>query len=336
MPSGTGPFRLSEWLDNKQIALTANDYYYGAPPSFRRVEIALETSVTDALLKLQWGELDAVQNVLPSQVPIGTEYEELSFIYDSPKSFVCVMINPKWTNGEVTPFANRQERLALLQKIAAVTLNETVNDNTGTLDTGMTEYWYSLDTSLKILHDYSPEGDYESIIPLPTVPIICGPSNDELQTALAISDMLSQADIKTEIRQLSYAELVKEINDNDNYGLLVYKYNDRGNGLTDFFKLFIAPNINNYFLAEENSNDEDDKDNEDNEQDGENDLSEQLSAALNTAFYSDAENQKDTYLYAEQQLCDYGYLKILWYNNNNIVYNPQIRDLKEKLSALEY
>ncbi|MBQ9992883.1 MAG: ABC transporter substrate-binding protein [Firmicutes bacterium] len=328
LPSGTGPYRISEWLEDKQATLTANEHYYDAQPSTRRIEIAFNSTVTDALLKLDWGELDAVQNVLPSQIPYGINAEELAAINYNSHSFMSIIINPDWIDkNEETPLSGRETRLALMQLLDADILNGKVNENSALTQTGMTDYWYTLDTELRKMHDYSQKGDFKLSSKLKELPILCGPTQQEKATALAAAELLQTQGIKCNVFQLDYADLLPYMEQGKDFALLIYEYNDRGSDLHDFFRLFIQANIEHFFPITE----------------GEELTSKQKNTnashsvyrkLLTDSFNGNTQEEQTGFLKLEQELCRLGYLKTLWFNSDSFTYDPKIRNMNTKLSEI--
>lgn len=67
MPSGTGPFRVANWQNSKELVLAANDDYWGGRPYFDSIEIEMGKSFRDQLMAFQSGKADVVE-VAPEQV----------------------------------------------------------------------------------------------------------------------------------------------------------------------------------------------------------------------------------------------------------------------------
>lgn len=58
-PSGTGPFKLKDWIRGEKIVLEANKDYYDGPPALDGVEIYVIEDEATGILKFENGELDA-------------------------------------------------------------------------------------------------------------------------------------------------------------------------------------------------------------------------------------------------------------------------------------
>ncbi|MBI4277624.1 MAG: hypothetical protein HY660_04130 [Armatimonadetes bacterium] len=59
-PSGTGPFKFSEWLTNTRIVLVRNDDYWGPKPALERVVFRVIPEDSARMLALETGEVDMV------------------------------------------------------------------------------------------------------------------------------------------------------------------------------------------------------------------------------------------------------------------------------------
>jgi ABC-type transport system substrate-binding protein len=57
-PSGTGPFKLKEWIRGEKIVLEANKDYYEGPPALDGIEIIPIEDEATGMLKFENGELD--------------------------------------------------------------------------------------------------------------------------------------------------------------------------------------------------------------------------------------------------------------------------------------
>lgn len=68
MPVGNGPFMLKEWRHGEQIVLVRNPDYYGDPASLDEVTVKIIANPMTALAELKAGNIDAVKQVMPSQI----------------------------------------------------------------------------------------------------------------------------------------------------------------------------------------------------------------------------------------------------------------------------
>jgi len=74
-PIGTGPYRLEAWERGSQIVLTANEDYWGEPPSIPTVVFRWSAESAQRLVELQSGDVDGIDNV-------GTE--DFATVQDDP------------------------------------------------------------------------------------------------------------------------------------------------------------------------------------------------------------------------------------------------------------
>ncbi len=63
-PSGTGPFKLADWVRGEKLVLEANEDYYEGRPALDGVEIIIIEDEATGILKFENGEIDAYE--LPS------------------------------------------------------------------------------------------------------------------------------------------------------------------------------------------------------------------------------------------------------------------------------
>jgi len=60
-PSGTGPFKLADWVRGEKLVLEANEDYYEGPPVLDGVEIIIIEDEATGMLKFENGEIDAYE-----------------------------------------------------------------------------------------------------------------------------------------------------------------------------------------------------------------------------------------------------------------------------------
>src|SRR5579863_3413011 len=68
-PVGTGPYRVTEWVHDDHITLTANDAYWGGAPKIGRVILKDIPTADSSLLALQKGEIDGWEYPTPESLP---------------------------------------------------------------------------------------------------------------------------------------------------------------------------------------------------------------------------------------------------------------------------
>jgi peptide/nickel transport system substrate-binding protein len=67
-PVGTGPFKFAGWTPGVEVAMEANQHYWGGPPSLSQLVIKPVPDSATALASLQSGELDMVTGLVGSDV----------------------------------------------------------------------------------------------------------------------------------------------------------------------------------------------------------------------------------------------------------------------------
>ncbi len=68
-PIGTGPWKLDSWSRGSEIVFTANEDYWGTPPSFSTLVFRWATESTARILELQSGTSQFVTNLAASDYP---------------------------------------------------------------------------------------------------------------------------------------------------------------------------------------------------------------------------------------------------------------------------
>ncbi|MBI4276999.1 MAG: hypothetical protein HY660_00965 [Armatimonadetes bacterium] len=67
-PVGTGPFVVEEWLPRERLVLARNPRHWGTPPKLDRIQFRPFPEESTRLLAFHAGELDVIQNPVPSTV----------------------------------------------------------------------------------------------------------------------------------------------------------------------------------------------------------------------------------------------------------------------------
>ena len=66
--SGTGPFKLSEWIPGESMTLVRNDNYWGEKPSIEKLVLKIIPEDATRVMALQTGEVDFISNVPPFEI----------------------------------------------------------------------------------------------------------------------------------------------------------------------------------------------------------------------------------------------------------------------------
>jgi peptide/nickel transport system substrate-binding protein len=67
-PLGTGPFRVSEFVADDHVTLTANPYYWGATPKLRQIVVRVVPDQNTQVNLLRAGDLSVLQGVPPARL----------------------------------------------------------------------------------------------------------------------------------------------------------------------------------------------------------------------------------------------------------------------------
>ena len=265
LPSGSGPLRLSEWIDGRSIALTVFSGYHGEAFPYRRCEVSLKLLTEDAVLKMEAADMDIVYRVSASELPLGRQYSELQLINEPQRSFTYVVLNPNWsyviddTNSknqpiQVFPFAEAGVRCAVLGMIYTAEMLAVASDGLGRLINNITEEWYNVKS--QTLADYlngqdNPlhtnervsqsaalsllaEFDYPNGMALPVLPLFCDSSAESFLLAQKMQEVLLEIGIETQLNQLSSADFLRA-QASGTAAIYVGCFSDLGGGLELFF-----------------------------------------------------------------------------------------------------
>jgi peptide/nickel transport system substrate-binding protein len=106
---GTGPFRQGEWRRGDYLSLSKNETYWQPDlPFLDEVRISVVPDDNNRLLQLLGGEIDAMYNIPPSQVPELKANPDLKVI-EFPSTFSRYVV----LNHSVAPLDDPKVRLAL-------------------------------------------------------------------------------------------------------------------------------------------------------------------------------------------------------------------------------
>ena len=92
LPSGTGPYRLAEWLEGKSLSLGSYDGYYGEVPYPDRIEYTFNNIEKDALLKLRAGTVSIVKNAYSARADL-SEKKMLLFSLKNRNGFSVILLS---------------------------------------------------------------------------------------------------------------------------------------------------------------------------------------------------------------------------------------------------
>jgi len=67
-PIGSGPYRMTEWVNDDHMTFEANEKYFGGAPAAKRLTVRVIPEVASRMAALINGEVDLVTNVPPDQL----------------------------------------------------------------------------------------------------------------------------------------------------------------------------------------------------------------------------------------------------------------------------
>ncbi len=244
LPSGTGPFRFAEWLENKAVVLGSFDDYYGEKSKLSRIELALNLSSPDALIKLQGGNLDIVLDLTPGEIDFNLAHSGLETIMKPVRTINYLVCSPL-----IEPFNNEQIRKGIFAAVSSNSIIEKGLGNSGISPAeGFVNYWYNMEQG-PISSSYQGKGAKEILeaagygeggLPLPGLVLDCGPNEYEKKIALAIAQALNNAGFRVEIKSHSYSGL-RQLILSGNTGFYLGEFSDKGGGMDSFFSEVIDP-----------------------------------------------------------------------------------------------
>lgn len=111
-PSGTGPYRVVEWVKDDHITLQRWDGYWGPKPKIKTVIIRDIPDPATAVLELQKGDLDGLEFPRPDDLPALMADPKLHVYRQPPNNLMYLAIN-----NQKKPFDNVLVRRAINEAI---------------------------------------------------------------------------------------------------------------------------------------------------------------------------------------------------------------------------
>jgi len=132
-PSGTGPFRFSEWESNSKVVVVRNDAYWGDAPSLEAVVFRPITDANTRVAEMLSGGLDLMVEVPPDNV--GQFQKDSAFtVYEQAGPHVWFLI----LNAKDGPMADKRVRQAVNYAINKKALVDNVLQGTAQVAAGPT------------------------------------------------------------------------------------------------------------------------------------------------------------------------------------------------------
>jgi oligopeptide transport system substrate-binding protein len=216
-PNGTGPFKLREWKEGKQITLERNELYYLEPAKVRQVVYLLGGGVPmimyeDNKIDVTDVSLGDIERVLDPSNPL---HEELSIVPGFSLYYIGF-------NSAKPPFDDAKIRQAFSyaidkDKIIDLVLKGVVSKAEGILPPGMPGYnkdIQGLDFNVERAKQLIAESKYGNVSNLPTITLTTAGMGAVSSIEAALVDMWQHnLGVKVEIRQLSPDRYPYEIMD---------------------------------------------------------------------------------------------------------------------------
>jgi peptide/nickel transport system substrate-binding protein len=111
-PSGTGPFKLEEWIPDTSITLVPFDGYWGQKPTLKKVVYRVIKEAPARLLELQAGTVDIIDNIAPDDIPTAQADTNLQVAFRP-----AFMIGYLGINRNREPFDKQEVRQAIAMAI---------------------------------------------------------------------------------------------------------------------------------------------------------------------------------------------------------------------------
>jgi ABC-type transport system substrate-binding protein len=111
-PVGTGPFVMTEWVENQYIKLTANPNYWGGAPELGTIIWKIIPESSARYLALKAGEIDVAQNPPITVLPEVENSTTMHVIKELSSRMIGV-----WFNPNLSPFNDINVRKAVMHAI---------------------------------------------------------------------------------------------------------------------------------------------------------------------------------------------------------------------------
>ena len=152
-PVGTGPYKFVRWVKDDQLALEANDSYWGGNPKIKKVIFRPIPEATTRVAGLQTQEVDVIVNIPPHLARL-IDWKGRSSVAKVPSSRVIFIAFDTTQGG---PVADKRVRQAVAQGIDVDKIIKNVLEgNALRLGTPFTKYHFGYDPAIQP-HTFNPE-----------------------------------------------------------------------------------------------------------------------------------------------------------------------------------
>ncbi len=241
LPSGTGPYRLTEWLTGESVVLGLYDDYYDADfePVARRLEFYIGLERDMAVSRLIGGRLDVVTGLTPALISTDLERSGAIIRREPSRDFYFLVFN---IFREPFNSAALREAAAASIDVEAI-LNEALGGS-ALAPESFVDYFYeqnqsevSVTTDPAHAQEILAQAGYgisEENPVLASFQLDCGPSALEVAIAQICADSLRDLGFEVEVVSHSYREL-RNLVRTGNTTVYLGSFTDDGGGLNSFF-----------------------------------------------------------------------------------------------------
>ena len=217
-PIGTGPFRLSEYVEQSHITLEKNEDYWGQKANLNKVTIKFMDSQANILLNFKAGSIDAFSANADTVEQLGNM--DINKYQRNSNSVQLLALN-----NNVRPFNDVRIRKALCYLIDADEIIKTVNYGYGVktgspLIPAIAKYYnkdvddvydFNEAEAVRLIHEAGYENGFVFTITVPSSYSV------HVRTAEVIVNQLARAGIKANIKQIDWASWLENVYTNRQY-----------------------------------------------------------------------------------------------------------------------
>ncbi len=238
LPSGTGPFCLSEWIDGKSLTLGLNDPYFDKTDCYpERIELTLDETTEEGLNLLVSKRVDIVYDYPIDENPFGYDLGKYTKVSEPIRMASYLAMNNK-----IAPFDNINLRKAIFAMVSAKDVSTAARGNYVTSPYyGISDYWYQLDKEVLPWLESSPEIDaylqaagYPLGQGVPALTLLCSQEEDDILAANSIAAAMGTYGITVHVEPITFRDLRRALRSGEAVFYLG-GYVDKGSGLDGFF-----------------------------------------------------------------------------------------------------
>lgn len=233
-PSGTGPYRISEYYLGKSLSLGSFEDYYGGEPQPKRLELFWGLSKEELQVKLQSGQLDAAEDGFLLDAFADPSASGFTKVNKNVRSISYLAIK-----ADVYPFDNQALRQAVFAAVIPQDLANAARDGNAFFCPGeFSLYWSSLTDDLTSFGVSKPSVRVllaEAGIMLPIdLTLHTSDSVEHQLLAEQLTEDLAEYQINLTVITHSARELAALVR-NGEVAFYLRDYTDKGGGISLFF-----------------------------------------------------------------------------------------------------